>query len=520
MLDEEQLALVKPYVSHTDRQVFALQHLPEAVKGAVFARYSRTHKDVKEMLVTEFLKPQLGLVLPTVDNRTTNSYAQEFFERVLVEYGDDSVAELAGAHIAVENVSSLMGDMLTDARIGISPLEKSGRYLTFEGNDWYHTPVELGLTPTVRAAYEQHMDELMKVYLMALTAARREFTKLNPRDDGTTLRAWRRSIDAQAADACKNILPASRLTNLGLFGNARAFELLDSKLLSSRGAEPQDIGRQMLDALNAVVPEFTRRIGVDAWFDQRNRVIHLMRTPEYRRYDRRPVVLVDPIVVTNELANICRALVYPSWGAHEIWHDCAPSGLDDQARLIGSALTHRESRRDKPPRAFEQATFTFEMYTTYGAYRDLRRHRLLSRGRTALGASEEFAEPHPVWVDAVGDQYRNVMGASVRLYQHIERVAGPDIAEYTMPRASKIRWFMTANLRELYHLMELRSQRQGHPEYRDIAQRIYRELKELHPGLVQRAYVDMESYDLTRLAAEQRREQKLSAMEQQQEQQT
>ena len=76
----------------------------------------------------------------------------------------------------------------------------------------------------------------------------------------------------------------------------------------------------------------------------------------------------------------------------------------------------------------------------------------------------------------------------------------------------RVRWYLTANLRELYHLIELRSQRQGHPEYRDIAQRMYHALKELHPGLVQGMFVDMSDYGLTRLAAEERKEAKLAAM--------
>ena len=153
-MNDEKLRLVEPYVSHTDRQVFALRNLPEAVKGAVFARYSRTHKDVKEMLATEFLNPEAGLGLGASASvgAATNSYAKEFFERVLVEYGDDSVAELAGAHIAFERISSLAGDVLTDARIGISPLEKSGRYVTFDGRTpWYHIPTELPPTRLGRA---------------------------------------------------------------------------------------------------------------------------------------------------------------------------------------------------------------------------------------------------------------------------------------------------------------------------------------------------------------------------------
>ena len=348
--------------------------------------------------------------------------------------------------------------------------------------------------------------------MLALPAARAEIRRRNPWDGTTNRRARDRAIESQAADACKNILPAARLTNLGLFGNARAFELLNSKLLSSRVAEQNRIGVELTDALNAVVPEFTSRIGADDWFAKRERVAHVMRASGHRRLGTDPVQLVDPVVVTQELANICRGLVYPSWGATDTWYDASPTSLDDQARLIGSALLGRRSRRDKPPRAFEQAAFTFEMHTTYAAYRDLRRHRLVSRGRTPLGACRSWVGPHELWVESLGDEYEEVMGVSLRLYDAIEDEFGTEVAEYCIPRAMRVRWYLTANLRELYHLIELRSQRQGHPEYRDIAQRMYHALKELHPGLVQGMFVDMSDYGLTRLAAEERKEAKLAAL--------
>src|SRR5512142_1341006 len=44
-----------PYFTNTDRPVFALRNLPETVKGALFARYSRSAKSVRRLFLDEFL---------------------------------------------------------------------------------------------------------------------------------------------------------------------------------------------------------------------------------------------------------------------------------------------------------------------------------------------------------------------------------------------------------------------------------------------------------------------------------
>src|SRR5437868_10894838 len=120
-----------------DGRVFALKNLPEVVKGALFSRYSRTEKSLRRVLLDEFLRePELGLAElpaePDPDALVATRRAEEFYERVLVGYGDDSVAELAGAHLAVERASTLAAKALEDSRIGISPLEKSTRYVRFD----------------------------------------------------------------------------------------------------------------------------------------------------------------------------------------------------------------------------------------------------------------------------------------------------------------------------------------------------------------------------------------------------
>src|SRR4030088_3054845 len=158
------------YFTNLDRPVFALRNLPEVVKGALFSRYSRTEKSLRRVLLDEFINaPESGFTAlagkpSDDDDMVAVRRAEEFYERVLVGYGDDSVAELAGAHVAVERISPLAAQALEDSRIGISPLEKSTRYVRFDrpgpdGRHLYHRGPELALPD-----YEAAADALFKTY--------------------------------------------------------------------------------------------------------------------------------------------------------------------------------------------------------------------------------------------------------------------------------------------------------------------------------------------------------------------
>src|SRR6195256_5058788 len=158
------------YFTNLDRPVFALRNLPEVVKGALFSRYSRTEKSLRRVLLDEFInEPDSGFERLAgagagADDMVAVRRAEEFYERVLVGYGDDSVAELAGAHVAVEQVSMLAAKALEDSRIGISPLEKSTRYVRSAragpaGPYLYHRSAELP-----NPLYEKTADALFETY--------------------------------------------------------------------------------------------------------------------------------------------------------------------------------------------------------------------------------------------------------------------------------------------------------------------------------------------------------------------
>jgi thymidylate synthase ThyX len=135
----EEERLLSRYVTNLHGNVFVLKNLPEVIKGALFSRYSRSPKGLRRLLLDEFISnPEIGLALVEAaakedgaDPTLAVQKAEAFYDRILDGYGDDSVAELGGVHVAFENISNIATKVIEDARIGGSPLEKSSRYVLF-----------------------------------------------------------------------------------------------------------------------------------------------------------------------------------------------------------------------------------------------------------------------------------------------------------------------------------------------------------------------------------------------------
>src|SRR5713226_2521638 len=258
-------AVLGRYFTNLDRPVFALRNLPEVVKGALFSRYSRTEKSLRRVLLDEFINdPESGFAgivgdAPAADDMVAVKRAEEFYERVLVGYGDDSVAELAGAHMAVERVSTLAAKALEDSRIGISPLEKSTRYVRFDrpgpdGRRLYHRGPELS-----HPDYEPAADALFETFSSLLEPVTSAIRERFPIDPDETDRAWKSATRAKALDLLRGLLPAGTLTNLGLFGNGRAFEYLITKMAGHELPESNQLAGDLHRELSLVIPAFVRR---------------------------------------------------------------------------------------------------------------------------------------------------------------------------------------------------------------------------------------------------------------------
>src|SRR5689334_9039205 len=415
---EDERALLAPFVTDLDAPIFGLRNLPEVVKGALFSRYSRTDKSLRRILLDEFIQaPESGFAAIVggaaatgVEQIVAVRQAEAFYERVLIGYGDDSVAELGGAHVACEGVSNIAAKALEDSRIGISPLEKSTRYVVFnrklDGRYRYaREPQIMGSRHATR--YESALDGLFDCYSALLEPTIAFVRARTPRDDATTERAYNSATRAKACDLLRGLLPMATLTNVGLFGNGRAFEYLLTRLYASPLDELRGLAAAMQSALDALIPSFVKRAAsergraqqaylrgmrerVDALLDERRTTKDESAVAaEPSSFVLRPSSAAEETGVTlveydpDAEAKTVAAILYPHTDLPLEQVRALAGGLAAAERLaiVRAYVGERGSRFQRPGRAFEEPYYTFDILADLGAYRDLQRHRVLTQDR-------------------------------------------------------------------------------------------------------------------------------------------
>lgn len=503
-LTPEERAAIAPYVTDPVGPVFALVDLPEAVKGALFARYSRSADSVRRILLEEFLPDGAtsgaAAAAPPGDAAATGvgeGRARDFFQRVLADYGDDSVAQLGGAHVAIEGVSNVLTKVIEWGRLA-SYLEQSTRYVPctemVDGRWKYVRPPGISAHPDLLARYEQVLDDAFATYSRLYEAVLAHLvTGHDAGDDPAVMRTLR----ARALDAVRGLLPAATTANVGVYASGQAWEQLIIRLRAHPLAEAREVGDRVLEALRQVIPDFLTRTDRP----DRGERMGAYRTATEERAERMwqemagatpgaargttPVTGTTPVPVTFSGGSGVLLLDHDADGerrvlAHALWPASGLPLAEVRARVdlmgpdeVQDALARwsdgRADRRERPGRALEATSYLFEVTCDYGAYRDLQRHRILTLEAQPLGAALGH-EPSPD-VQAVGlhDEFDRVNRASADLWAEVrERV--PDEAPYAVTMAHRIRFTMRMNAREAMHLIELRSQPQGHAAYRRVAQ--------------------------------------------------
>src|SRR5881396_2444428 len=256
---EERRALA-PYFTNLDGPVFALVNLPEVVKGALFARYSRSAKSLRRLFLDEFMGDRLeagGGARPVGTAR-----AEQLYERMLSEYGDDSVAQLGGVHLACEGASNILTKVLEWGRL-MAYLEQSTRYVPYTdrpGGHWkYHVPAELDGHP-LRARYVETLDQAFETYARWIDPMRAFWEARLSRPAGDNDVVWRSTIRAKALDSLRGLLPAATRSNVGIFGTGQGYEALLLRMRTHPLAEVRDYADLMLAELRKVIPSLMKRV--------------------------------------------------------------------------------------------------------------------------------------------------------------------------------------------------------------------------------------------------------------------
>ena len=528
----EERNILSPYVTNTDRSIFVLTNLPEVIKGALFSRYSRSTLGLRTLLLKEFIQKKESNFDQIQDsgNHQKSSKnielaiesAKNFYDRILDGYGDDSIGELGGAHLALENVSILATKTIEDSRIGGSPLEKSTRYVSFADkiNGEYQFYKEPTLIKSVhRNLFLDSCRNLFDTYIQFTEPIRDHVRKCLPRDPKISQKAYERSVRARVFDIIRGLLPAATMTNMGIFGNGRYFETLISKLNVDSLLELNEIGKLSFEELNKVIPSFIRRADTNHrhfqdfrsfYFSQKEFVSNIADSQLVKlRPDK--AELVNLIDYDSDAENkVIAAIIYPhtSITLQQIREKVRTMTNTEKFKLIKNAASLRSHRRHKPDRGLELIFYTFDILGDYGMYRDLQRHRMLTQERQHLSTRFGYDTPDEIEDAGLGNQYHEAMARAADAFEKISKDY-PLEAQYVVPMSYNIRWNVHINLRALIWLTEIRSTPQGHIGYRRIAQEMFKKVKEVHPALAEyMKFVDLSEYSLGRLNAEQRQEYK------------
>ena len=523
----DERARLAPYFTNLDSHVFALTNLPETVKGALFARYSRSAKSLRRLFLDEFAdkvadggeasgRPMGGA--------TAVARAEKLYARVFSEYGDDSVAQLGGAHIACEYVSNLLTKVLEWGRL-MAYLEQSTRYVPYtdrlHGRWRYHVPEEIG-AGALRERYAQTMDRTFEAYAKWIPVMQEHFERRYPKAAGDSDAVHRAAIRAKALDTLRGMLPAATQSNVGIYGTGQAFEALLLRMRAHPLAEVRTCAGHMLVELRKIIPAFLMRVDQPdrggRWSEYfaaaREGMDRLATTLTAVEPEPRDEVTLTDFDPDGEVKIVAAALYaasdLPDDQLRQIAHRLS---ADERVAVLRTYVGNRTNRRHRPGRAFERTTYRFDVLTDYGAFRDLQRHRLLTLEWQPLTPRHGYIEPEAIAEAGARDDWNRVMDGSADLHDAIVAAGLKPAASYAIAMAYRVRFYMEMNAREAMHLIELRTAPQGHPAYRRVCQQMHRLIADRagHTAVAAAMqFVDHSEVELERLNSERVLERKRS----------
>jgi thymidylate synthase ThyX len=521
----EEAAVLQPYVTSLDRPIYALKNLPEEVVAVLFAYYSRSRETLRQNLLKLIQEKDLDLEerLRISASHSTPSGSQapssgsaepwaageddalararqkakEFHEKWVVGYGHASVAEHAVAHLAVEDVSILASKVIEDTRLA-SYTEKSTRYVVFDQGKFYREP-RLMASPHARL-YEETCRFLLDTYTRLTEPLVAGIRREVPRAEGQSARAYEAACRAKGCDVLRYILPTATLTNIGITINGRLLEHLISKLLSHPLEEAQRIGALMKAEAQKVIPTLIKYADRSGYLAETQQAMEALAAEQFVGCAPEGAADVSLVRYPEDAENQLVASILYGYAAHpyrQVQEQVGKLSSDGKARVIDEYLKRR-GPHDQPLRALEHLTYTFDILVDFGAFRDIQRHRMATQTPQELEATHGHSTPPEIVRHGLLPPYEECMSRAEQAHRTMAADL-PREAAYVLPLAFRKRVLFTWNLREICHFVQLRSAKQGHASYRQIAQQVFREIERVHPLLAKYIRVDLEDYALARL---------------------
>lgn len=557
---EEEKKYLNPFFSNLDKPVFVTYNLPEEINAALDSRYSRSPLSKRRLFIKEYVNPiikpeeqegwnnlseveknelfELKERFDSVINFLNNGgsidavvnvqRARNFFGKWLSAYGDDSIAEMgSGVHLSLEGISSVGVEEVVNKRIGLSPLVKSTRYVSFQEKDaggeyQYIVPGEIKGTE-FESEYKNVMDTLFTTYSELSDPYLKYIKTLYPKGEDETDVSFNNSRKAKRLDDIRDLLPFGTQNNMGLAGNGRAYEDLVNRLLGSSLGELRWYGQQICIELEKVVPSFVVRPKTD-----RGAEIQLYRANiDKVRNDMAQDILSDlPIGEPERWATlvsytpeadveILSTFIYSSnqrKSLDQIRDKIRAMTKEERQREISKILSERsfgrnetERGRDrfkKVPRAFENAKYLFEIVGRGGDMRDIHRHRQATEGHPPYTTYWGWEVEDEVKESPFIDKINRVLNMAADLNEKLEKRFGSEVAQYVVPFAFLQQWYMNLTAREIYWIGELRTGPQARPHYKEITLDLVDLAQKADPAVFAGIMVDRSDNRLARRESE------------------
>ena len=517
---KEEIELLKKYVTDPVGNLFCVKSM-KGMAGAAYARYSRAKGGFREVLLKEFLKE--GVIDPV--------HAAELIDRILIAYGDDSVGELEGTHLSFENISILATKEIEERRIGGSPIEQSTRYVFYDhqidGRYRYFRDPKIMASPHAKE-FVATMDFVFETYCSLIEPMKAYYEKLKTIDDAEydidgdgekekygeckdeiEKKAFRITYTAdlrtRACDTLRALLPIATQTNVGIFGNGRFFQYMLSALYSSFYTEAEEIAAASHRELNKLIPAYVKRARKSDYVVANHVAMRKLANELFRSVTaaaaREEIDLLD--YGDDAIATIlkkdkrigaesvkaarqhefdmftitCMLYPYVSHPFRQIRDRVRGMNAAERQRIVDTYVGSRQTRRDRPYRAFESGyPYTFDLVTDFGVYKDLMRHRMNTQLRQLFSPLLGFVMPEDLKTAGFADKANACNTRVTSLYKKLYETL-PYEASYVTLHGNKVRWLLGMNDREAFHLLELRTTPQGHPNYRKTSQRMHEAIR-------------------------------------------
>ncbi|MCX7615787.1 MAG: FAD-dependent thymidylate synthase [Patescibacteria group bacterium] len=518
-LNEEEKHLIEKFFTNLDKSVYSIFLLPPEIAGALCSKTSRSRDDLRKIFLNEFIKPfleseygkslqefieflQKSDALKKIFN---NPKARDFYSRWLAEYGDDSIAQMAGSYVIFSGLSQIAIKHFENQRIGLAPIEKSTRYVDFSvkiNNHYpYFFPPEIKET-NLYNEYQETMDYVFKTYSKLYEKYFNYLKQVFPNEKEIVLKT-------KSFDVMRLILPMATLGQVAFFGNGQAFEYAINRSLNNTLEEIRWAGKRIKEELDQITPSFLRRIEKEESFqyrkylsERKERIDNFLEKnwQKEKKLSKEEVKLLEYDPKGED--KIIAGLIYPETKEDflSVINKVEKMPQKQKEDLLNEVLKDRKFRWQKIPRAFENVYVLWEIVSNIGAWRDIQRHRMHTQYHQRFNIYLGYDIPQElenVSLKNLKNKFVLAIKKLEELYKKLEKI-NPELSQYAVSFAHKIRFIQYQNLREVFWETELRTTSQGHPDYRKIEQMKARKIMEVYPLIKKYLLVDFNDYSFAR----------------------